>query len=475
MPLPFYLTLLAFALISWRCWEGRWRGWGIPGQLVLVTAFIWYVGDVLYNSYAEYQLLFGDELLTMAWWQVFCFVAAFGLMVGPVSEWMNQGLAGKRSQILTVFHSRSFESGPFQHRLDLAFRVLLAVWIGLMSVALVQVEFDFAGLFAPYLGQKAYPWSRARIGSGFDALLSLAGYLQIFLVASMGLVAALAKNPTTRGVALLVCVLALPYYLFDRARNTMLATLMPGLLAWVMLRVRGSLTAKVAILLTLFLAVDGWMRFVMKSRVEGRSVASAFAETGSTSSDVKHEGLNMYMELAWINRFIDDGSYSPNWGRRYFADLVNPIPRAIWKNKPQIGLDYAEARGMGWDKAEGEQGGVAASISTGMIGQGVVNFGRFLGPISSALLMALWCGLLARQDLLGREPARLLLYASGLILTFNMGRDITFLVMYPFLFGLGLFWIWQWWQRSQGAGVRGQGSGGRGQVRRVRRVHQKIR
>jgi hypothetical protein len=167
----------------------------------------------------------------------------------------------------------------------------------------------------------------------------------------------------------------------------------------------------------------------------------------------------MYMELAWINRFIDDGSYTPNWGRRYFADLVNPIPRAIWKNKPQIGLDYAEARGMSWDKAEGEQGGVAASISTGMIGQGVVNFGRLLGPVTSALLMALWCGLLARQDLLGREPARLLLYASGLILTFNMGRDITFLVLYPFLFGLGLFWIWQWWQRSQGAGVRGQGSG----------------
>jgi hypothetical protein len=50
--------------------------------------------------------------------------------------------------------------------------------------------------------------------------------------------------------------------------------------------------------------------------------------------------------------------------------------------------------------------------------------------------MALWVALLARQDLLGREPARMLLYSVGMILTFNMGRDITLLVLYPFAFGL---------------------------------------
>jgi hypothetical protein len=148
----------------------------------------------------------------------------------------------------------------------------------------------------------------------------------------------------------------------------------------------------------------------------------------------------MFEELAWIDHFIVTGVYLPNWGERYLAELANPIPRAIWKNKPRIGHDYAMARGQ---MALGPDGEVTATISTGMIGQGVVNFGRVLGPLATAILMALWVGLLARQDLLGAQPARLILYASGLILTFNMGRDITLLVIYPFLFGLGLLWLWE--------------------------------
>jgi hypothetical protein len=51
--------------------------------------------------------------------------------------------------------------------------------------------------------------------------------------------------------------------------------------------------------------------------------------------------------------------------------------------------------------------------------------------------MALWVALPGRQYLLsGNDPARLLLYGLDLILTFNIGRDITLPVVYPFLFGL---------------------------------------
>jgi hypothetical protein len=76
-----------------------------------------------------------------------------------------------------------------------------------------------------------------------------------------------------------------------------------------------------------------------------------------------------------------------------------------------------------------------------MIGQGVVNFGLILGPIAAALLMAIWVAVLARQDLMGNDIGHLLLYAIGLVLTFNMGRDITLLVIYPFVFGWILLWF----------------------------------
>jgi len=33
-----------------------------------------------------------------------------------------------------------------------------------------------------------------------------------------------------------------------------------------------------------------------------------------------------------------------------------------------------------------------------------------------------------------------------LILTFNLGRDITLLVLYPYVFGWMLFMGWMWWE-----------------------------
>ncbi len=57
-----------------------------------------------------------------------------------------------------------------------------------------------------------------------------------------------------------------------------------------------------------------------------------------------------------------------NTGARYFAELVNPIPRVLWPGKPLIGFDYAIARGQGWAGAAKGQGGIGATISTGMIG-----------------------------------------------------------------------------------------------------------
>jgi len=47
---------------------------------------------------------------------------------------------------------------------------------------------------------------------------------------------------------------------------------------------------------------------------------------------------------------------------------VNPIPRGLWQGKTEIGIDYAIARGQGWDAQTEAQAGVGATISTGMIG-----------------------------------------------------------------------------------------------------------
>jgi hypothetical protein len=347
----------------------------------------------------------------------------------------------------------------FQNQVSLIVKLLLIPWIILMTLALIRSNFDIVGIFFPYLGTRAEPWARGRLGGGLDALYSLATYVQIMLTALFGVAFALSKRSGTITLAGIIYILSLPYFLFDRTRNAMLAVLIPGFLAFFSLRLRGGIVVRLLVVMVAFIAVDKWMKIVIASRSAQISVAQQLSRLSSSddsnqdaSVDItkkKHQGMNMFQELGYCNYFIANGTYKPNWGARYFAEIVNPIPRAIWPGKPLIGIDWAIARGFGVSKsnADATGAGVVASIATGMIGQGVVNFGRFLGPIASALLMAIWVAVLARQDLMGHDIGHLLLYAIGLVLTFNMGRDITLLVIYPFVFG----WLLLWWNNKRKA------------------------
>ncbi|NJR42597.1 MAG: hypothetical protein HC767_07925 [Akkermansiaceae bacterium] len=444
MPLPYYLSWIAIFAFGLHAFMAREKAWGIPACAVLATTIGWYLFDAIYNDYALYIVTIGQKSLKDSWWQVFLFICTYGFIAPLIHRSINRKLLGKSSFVIGCYKNRYLDSPQIQHSLDQTSKALLFAWLSLMAVAIYQVGGNVGPLFAPYLsGVKIDPWSRSRLGAGFDALLAFAGYIQLILTAGFGVLFAVSKNPRTRTIAGIVCLLSFPYYLFDRTRNTMLSTMVPGVLAWIFFRFRGSLILKIFILAGAFFVANSWMTTVMASRNESRSIFSASTEKGKQegTEPIKHEGLNMFEELGWINLYIGSGHYKPNSGARYFAELVNPIPRALWKNKPLIGIDYAIARGQG---DTGDDGLVTATISTGMIGQGVVNFGGFFGPVAAATLMALWTALLARQDLMARhELGRLLLYVSGLILTFNIGRDITLLVLYPFFFGLGMLWAWK--------------------------------
>ncbi len=449
LPLPYYLSGAALLLMGFWFFTKREQGFGLPAMAVLATAGFWYFGDVLYNDYEIYRRKIGADFLTAAWWQVLLFLTAFTFLTPPIHRWINRLFLKRRSFALICYESGRLEKKDIQLQLNRAAVGAFTVWGLLMVVALSRVEWKAVSFFAPYLsGERIDPWARGRLGGGIDALLSLAQYFQIFLTAVAGIVFALSRDPKVRAVSAVICLLAFPYYIFDRTRNTMLATILPGFLAWVLLRLKTTFAVKGMVLAVGLFGVTQWFAFVMQNRTD-RSIAGAVKseEFQKRTKKQSHEGLNMFEELGWVNRYIASGRYKVNWGKRYFAEAVNPIPRVLWKNKPLIGIDYAIARGQA---STGGSNLVTATISTGMIGQGVVNFGRFLGPIAAATLMAFWVALLARQDLLGHDnPARLLLYVSGLILTFNMGRDITLLVMYPFLFGLGLFWAFSKYQASR--------------------------
>lgn len=463
-PLSFFLSAIVLIGVSLFAWKHRRDGWGLPMLAVLGTVGVWYFGDGLYNDYEMYRLTIGDDALGAAWWQVLLFVVVFAFSVKPLHEQINQRFLKRRSNLLIYATSDKIRHPNMQRNIDQVASALLVCWIALMTIALARKGWDFGAMFFPYLeGYKLNPWARGRVGGGISALLSLAGYVQIILTAGFGVVAAVSTNPKTRMMAITVCFLAFPYYIFDRTRNPMIATLGPGLLAWVFIGLRARMIVKAGILLAAFLLANFWFLFVVESNMNrGVTVADALAQRKSPKIEViggeeeeketkKHEGLSMYSELAKMNDLFDADLYAPTWGGRYFAEAVNFIPRGLWKNKPLVGVDYALARGFGVEQGKVESkfagAGITASIATGMIGQGVANFGRVLGPMCSALLMAIWVSILARLDLRG-DPARLILCTVGMILTFNMGRDITLFVLYPFVFGYMLLLAHEKWLKT---------------------------
>ena len=99
-----------------------------------------------------------------------------------------------------------------------------------------------------------------------------------------------------------------------------------------------------------------------------------------------------------------------------------------------IGIDYAKWRGFESADSEYDALGVNTTISSGMIGGGVLNFGQTFGPVLAGILMALWTGLLIRWWEQRKSLLRLVLFMLGVGLTFNLGRDISMLVLWPAIF-----------------------------------------
>ena len=441
LPISFWVVIVLVVAGAGWAWQRRNDGTGLPTLAVLGTVTAWYVGDAFYNDYANnHAKMFDAATLTGAWWQVAWFLAAFLLLIPIVHRRINHSLAHRSSGVINIL-KYGVDQPLLQQQMSVMFRACVSAWGFLFLIALVMLKSEIIYYLFPFLGYSASPWSHGQVGAGFDFLSVLGMHLNLLVACMFGVLAAVLTNQRLRGFALLFCLLTWPFFIFDRTRNTMLAMVVPAILCWVFLRLRTAFWKKVLVILVCFMVVNFWMKFVIANRSR-TTIVAAFHQNGLNLAEQKkvhNEGLNMFEELCWISTFIDNGSYRPNWGVRYLAELANPIPRAIWHNKPLIGLDYAIARGH---HITGDNGMVDTTISTGLIGQGVVNFGRVLGPLAAALLMSLWVAWLARLDLNIQALGRLPLYCLGSILTFNLGRDITLLVIYPFVFGaLAVWWL----------------------------------
>ena len=295
---------------------------------------------------------------------------------------------------------------------------------------------DVMGAVFPLDGRNGpVMWGRGAIessASGF--LISFAGYLFMAVTASLGVLVFFQRSAAWRLLAGAMFAITLPNFFFSGTRSAFLAVTVPFMITYLFYG-RRLLILKLAILAIAFFCLKEGFRFVQVFRHEGfREVLASGNPYELMDEDVGTVGLNMIGELCFVNAYLDSGDTSPAYGARYLNELLNFIPRAIWPSKPLLGIDYAIWRGHEIvDREEGELG-VNTTISSGMIGGGVLNFGQILGPVAAGILMALWAGLLIRWWEQRKSLLRLALFMLGAGLTFNLGRDITLLVLWPVVF-----------------------------------------
>jgi oligosaccharide repeat unit polymerase len=384
---------------------------------VYVTVFAWYFVDPFINP-EQYDYL-PSSSLGQSYGQVLLFLIGFRVFAPVAIRW--------------IVRRRS--SGVFNTRLTPE-QILIAVtslWLVLLIIGIARMGGDVMGAVFPLDG-RAGPtmWGRGAVessASGF--LISFAGYVFNAVTAFLGVLIFFQRSIAWRLLAGAVFAITLPYFFFAGARSHFLAAVMPFILTYLFYG-RHLLILKLAILAIAFFCLNEGFKFVTAFRLGGfREVLASENPYEFLGEDSTQSGLNMIQELCFVNTYLETGNGSPAYGARYLNELLNFIPRMIWPSKPLIGIDYAKWRGF---ESEDDELGVNTTVSSGMIGGGVLNFGKILGPVAAGILMALWSGLLIRWWKQRKSLLRLVLFMLGAGLTFNLGRDISMLVLWPVIF-----------------------------------------
>jgi oligosaccharide repeat unit polymerase len=385
--------------------------------MVYVTVFAWYFVDPFLNP-EQYDYL-PSSLLGESYGQVLLFLIGFRVFAPVAIRW----IVSRPS------------SGVFNTRLapEQILKAAGALWLLLFAIGIARMGGDVMGAVFPLDG-RAGPsmWGRDALessGSGF--LISFAGYLFNAVTAFLGVLVFFQRGIVWRLLAGAMFAITLPYFFLAGARSHFLAAVMPFILTYLFYG-RHLLILKLAILAVAFFCLNEGFKFVTAFRGIGfREVLASENPYELIDEDMQQRGLNMIQELCFVNTYLETGGGSPAYGARYLNELLNFVPRMIWPSKPLIGIDYAKWRGF--ESEDGELG-VNTTVSSGMIGGGVLNFGQILGPVAAGILMALWTGLLIRWWEQRKSLLRLVLFMLGAGLTFNLGRDISMLVLWPVIF-----------------------------------------
>jgi hypothetical protein len=243
--------------------------------------------------------------------------------------------------------------------------------------------------------------------------------------------------------------------LFSRSSSLVQRLICGLVLVWPMLRAFGAgtrsplITSVGVLLAVIYWKVTPVVRkkmiyagFVCTPLIYGLMAAIVMSRTAGTFSWEDREkaegvGNEMFRELLFISAKVPDET-DYQYGYSYYVQLVNPIPRFLWPDKPKLGTDLLIANMYGAVNADGE---AYLTISPGLIGEMYLNF-SWPGII---LLSAFGGWLVKGWDLIPRPFAHslpaLMFFSGGLGVLFIMGRSFTMNMFYGLMSLALLAWL----------------------------------
>ncbi len=308
-----------------------------------------------------------------------------------------------------------------------------------------QVNWNIMGALLPLGGRSnsTFLFTRGALGGSTGFIISSLAYIYNLICSFFGVLLIFKKRWTAQFFNFALILIAWPRFIFSGTRNSFLAMVVPAFLAYLILS-KQKWWLKLFSTLLGFVIVNYILTMIIAFRNVGfENYLSQIWQTGEIAiPETKHQGLNMALELFYINSFLQQGSLSLHYGYDYLVEALNWVPRFLWTDKPFIGLEYAQLRSPGKGAL-----GISATVSRGLIGGGVLNFGLIFGPVAPAFLMAVWSGvapaflmavwsgIIARFWSQRYSILRFALFLVALGITPNLGRDFTLLVLWPIIFG----------------------------------------
>ncbi|MDP3868367.1 hypothetical protein [Phenylobacterium sp.] len=413
MPLTYYIAvMLCGALLLIGVVRIK-ADWCIPYGAALATIAAWYFVEPIYTPEQFAFFVPGD--ISEAYLLVIVFLCGFALFT-PV---MVRTIAPPH-----VAAAARFGGGDANQLAIWA----IAAWALILAYGTFRLSGDLmAALFPVNSRTGVQMWSRqAGAGAGPTGfIVSAAAYLYTLCTAAFGLLFFMVKGVRMRAILLLLIAISWPYFVLLGARSTFIAVCLPAVLSYALFA-RHPIWLKTIVVA----GAGGVINLILLLIISYRNIGFGTASISKPEGAI-HYGLNMSSELVHAVSFLREGTLKIDFGMGYLTQAVNVIPRAIWAGKPLGSVEYSIARGFG--DPTFQDIGVTATVSTGIIGQGVLAFGPFFGPLVAAALFSAWVATLTRFWRQG-TPTRFLLFLIGLGLTFNLGRDVSLLVLWPMIF-----------------------------------------